>query len=538
MRWGCKGGLPVWVRREFVFPGHAQVPRRWTRNSNGVFFTTPIFYVNAGPHLGHVYSALLADSLHRERALRGCATRLSTDYIRTTEERHKRTVEKFWTVLSERGYIYKGVYEGWYSTPDESFLTESQVMDSQDKHGNLIKVSTESGHQVHWTKEENYMFKLSDFRPLLLKWLVGHKQAIYPDKFYQIVLQWLQEDLPDLSVSREQSRLKWGVPVPGDSQQIIYVWLDALVNYLTVAGYPEAHHSWWPAVHHVVGKDILKFHAIYWPAFLMAAGLAPPDHIYVHSHWLVHGQKMSKSLGNVVDPMNCCDQYTVDGFRYFLLRQGVPDRDCDYNHEKVVQLLNAELADALGGLLNRCCASNINHTQTYGFFSSSCFPDKQSCFDKATSARATEEDYQLIEFVENLPAEVQTHYENFRIYKALEAIDACVRLTNKFFQRHTPWKLNSTNPAEKLWLDTIMYVTMECLRTYGTLLQPVVPFIADKLLSRLGVVQHERMLKDFFFLARYNGKYCPFEGRELGPDTGVLFHRLGKHESHKKKESI
>ncbi|XP_030064916.1 methionine--tRNA ligase, mitochondrial [Microcaecilia unicolor] len=579
MRWVCRGGLPAWLRCGFVFPVQAHVSRRWVQNCSGTLFTTPIFYVNAGPHLGHVYSALLADSLHRERALRDCATRLSTgtdehglkiqqaaeaagkapyqfcsevseqfravfnhtlisytDYIRTTEEHHKRTVEKFWTVLSERGYIYKGVYEGWYSTPDESFLAESQVMGIQDKQGNVIKVSTESGHQVHWTKEENYMFKLSDFRPLLLKWLETHKQAIYPENFYQIVLQWLQEDLPDLSVSRERSRLKWGIPVPGDSQQTIYVWLDALVNYLTVAGYPEAHHSWWPAVHHVVGKDILKFHAIYWPAFLMAAGLAPPDHIFVHSHWLASGQKMSKSLGNVVDPMDCCDQYTVDGFRYFLLRHGVPDRDCDYYHEKVVQLLNAELADALGGLLNRCCASSINSTQSYGFFSSSCFPDKHNCFDKAASARAMEEDYQLIEFVENLPTEVQARYEKCQIYKALEAIDACVRLTNKFFQRHTPWKLDSTNPVEKLWLDTIIYVTMECLRTYGTLLQPVVPSIADKLLSRLGVAQNERTLKDFLFLARYHGKYCPFEGRELGPDTGVLFNRLDQNKSRKTKD--
>ncbi|XP_029463040.1 methionine--tRNA ligase, mitochondrial isoform X2 [Rhinatrema bivittatum] len=456
-----------------------------------------------------------------------------TDYIRTTEEHHKRAVEAFWTVLSERGYIYKGVYEGWYSTPDESFLTESQVMHIQDQKGNLVKVSSESGHQVYWTREENYMFKLSDFRSLLLKWLESHKHAVYPEKFYQIVLQWLQEDLPDLSVSRERSRLKWGIPVPGDSQQTVYVWLDALVNYLTVAGYPEAHHSWWPAVHHVVGKDILKFHAIYWPAFLMAAGLAPPERIYVHSHWTVHGQKMSKSLGNVVDPIDCCGQYTVDGFRYFLLRQGVPDRDCDFYHEKVVQLLNAELADALGGLLNRCSAPAMNPAQDYGFFSNSCFPNKQDRFDRAVSARAVEEDYQLIEVVENLPVEVQTHYENFQIYKALEAIDTCVRLTNRFFQRHMPWKLDRNKPFEKLWLDTIMYVTMECLRMYGTLLQPVVPSIADKLLSRLGVAQNERTLKDFGFLARYHGKYCSFEGRKLGPDTGVLFHRLDPHKSQK-----
>ncbi|XP_069469198.1 methionine--tRNA ligase, mitochondrial [Ambystoma mexicanum] len=584
LRTACRAGW-CWQIVQRTYVPRQYVARREVQQSSTdrrLLLSTPIFYVNAGPHLGHVYSALLADAMHRHRRLvlgaedpgaRLCTgtdehglkiqqaaaaagkdplvfcSEVSeqfkdvfnhilisyTDYIRTTEERHQTAVEHFWAVLCRKGFIYKGVYEGWYSTPDESFLTDSQVMDISGKRGNTVKVSTESGHQVHWTKEENYMFKLSEFRLPLLKWLENNPCAIYPERFYDVVLQMLQEDLPDLSVSRERNRLTWGIPVPGDVTQTIYVWLDALVNYLTVVGYPKAHESWWPGAHHVVGKDILKFHAVYWPAFLLAAGLEPPSRIYVHSHWTVHGQKMSKSLGNVIDPMDCCNRFTVDGFRYFLLRQGVPDRDCDYYHEKVMKVVNAELADALGGLLNRCTAHAINATQNYPFFSSACFPRTPGLFEKEALSRVTAEDYKLLEFVECLPSEVNDHYGNFQIYKAIEAINVRVKQTNAFFQRHVPWKLDRDNTADKLWLDTILYVTLECLRVYGILLQPVVPTIADKLLSRLAVAPHERTLKGFQFLARYHGKDCSFEGRKLGPDTGILFHRLERQNLHTKQ---
>uniref|UniRef100_A0A8B9PY71 Methionine--tRNA ligase, mitochondrial n=1 Tax=Apteryx owenii TaxID=8824 RepID=A0A8B9PY71_APTOW len=538
----------------------------------GVLLSTPIFYANAPPHIGHLYSALLADALHRHRRLRGAAPgRLSTgtdehglkiqqaavaagvsppqlcaqvsglfrqaltqaavsftDFIRTSEPRHQRAVQHFWAALQDRGALYKGSYEGWYCTPEECFLPESQLADSRDTQGRMCKVSLETGHQVHWTKEENYMFRLSEFQEPLQKWLQDNPRVISPVPFYQQVLHWLEEDLPDLSVSRERSRLQWGIPVPSDPTQTIYVWVDALVNYLSVVGYPETHSEWWPAAHHVVGKDILKFHAVYWPALLMAAGLAPPERICVHSHWTVHGQKMSKSLGNVIDPVSCFGKYTVDGFRYFLLRQGVPERDCDYYDEKVVKLVNSELADALGGLLNRSTALSINPSNTYPCFSESCFP-KISDYDGTQAlSRASSEDYELVASVASLPLQVASHFEGFQIYKALECIALCVRETNGFFQRHKPWKLDRKDPAEKLWLDTIIHITLECLRVYGTLLQPVIPNIADKLLSRLSVEPEERSLLNLTFLPRYNGKPCPFEGRQLGPDTGILFHRLEK----------
>lgn len=373
--------------------------------------------------------------------------------------------------------------------------------------------------QVEWMTEENYMFRLSAFRSQLLQWLRGNPRAIQPERFHHAVLQWLQEDLPDLSVSRQRSRLQWGVPVPTDAEQTIYVWLDALVNYLTVAGYPDDHNKWWNTAHHIVGKDILKFHAIYWPAFLLGAGLPLPRTIYVHSHWTVGGKKMSKSLGNVVDPLERSQTFTTDGMRYFLLRQGVPDSDCDYTDDKVIKLLNAELADSLGGLLNRCTAPALNPAQVYPSFCPLCFPSEGG-------GRAAVEDHHMLEAVRSLQAAVEQHYESMNVYKALEAIAACVRKTNGFVQRHAPWKLDGRDSEDQRWLDTIIHVSLECLRIYGTLLQPIVPQISNKLLSRLGVRPDERRWADVNFLPRYRGMDCPFEGRALGPDCGVLFSRL------------
>ncbi|KAM6923542.1 methionine--tRNA ligase, mitochondrial [Xenentodon cancila] len=536
------------------------------------FITTPIFYVNASPHLGHLYSAVTADCAHRWKRLQGFNSRFATgtdehglkiqqaaeaagkdplvfctdvserfkslfsscnisytDYIRTTEQRHRRAVEHFWMELWNKGLIYKGCYEGWYSTQDESFLTPTQVGDALDVTGKEIKVSLESGHKVEWVKEENYMFRMSAFQSQLLDWLRGNPGVIQPERFHQAVLQWLQEDLPDLSVSRQRSRLQWGIPVPGDAEQTIYVWLDALVNYLTVAGYPDRHDQWWDVAHHIIGKDILKFHAIYWPTFLLGAGLPLPQVIYVHSHWTVGGKKMSKSLGNVVDPLEHSQMFTTDGMRYFLLRQGVPDSDCDYTGDKVVKLLNAELADSLGGLLNRCTAPALNPAQVYPSFCSQSFP-------KEHGGRAVSEDYHMVDAVRSLPALVEKHYESMHIYKALEAICACVRQTNGFVQRHTPWKLDRRDDKDQRWLDTIIHVSLECLRIYGTLLQPVVPQISNKLLTRIGVQPRERSWEALDFLPRYRGLDSPFEGRPLGSDSGVLFSRLESQNTDKQKK--
>ncbi|KAB0365808.1 hypothetical protein FD754_009964 [Muntiacus muntjak] len=575
---GRRGASRVSLSEDFSLRHYSSGPlgvRGDTRDSRA-YFTTPIFYVNAAPHIGHLYSALLADALcrhHRLRVPSDAATGFSTgtdehglkiqqaaaaaglapselcdrvsaqfqqlfreadisstDFIRTTEARHRIAVQHFWRVLKARGLLYKGLYEGWYCASDECFLPEAKVTRQPGPSGDLCPVSLESGHPVSWTKEENYIFRLSQFREPLQDWLRGDPQAITPEPFHHTVLQWLEEELPDLSVSRRSSHLHWGIPVPGDDSQTIYVWLDALVNYLTVIGYPNAEFkSWWPTTSHIIGKDILKFHAIYWPALLLGAGMSPPHRIYVHSHWTVCGQKMSKSLGNVVDPRTCLDRYTVDGFRYFLLRQGVPSWDCDYYDEKVVKLLDSELADALGGLLNRCTANRINPSGIYPAFCTACFPSEPG--SAGPSGRAQAEDYALVSAVATLPEQVADHYDNFQIYKALEAVSSCVRQTNGFVQRHAPWKLNWESPVDAPWLGTVLHVALECLRVFGTLLQPVTPSLADRLLSRLGVSSTERSLGELHFLSRFYGHPSPFEGRRLGPETGILFPRLDQSRS-------
>lgn len=245
-----------------------------------------------------------------------------TDYVRTTEDRHKKAVSSFWNLLKNQDAIYKDKYSGWYCVQDETFLSESQL--NTDNDG--VKTSIESGHSVEWTEEENYMFKLSEYQEDVIYW-AKQENRIVPNKFNKILLDMLyHEKLPNLSISRPSSRMTWGIPVPDDDSQNIYVWLDALTNYLTVSGYPDKLKVWPPNVQ-VIGKDILKFHGIYWPAFLIAADMDPPHQLLVHSHWTVDGQKMSKSKNNVIDPMERADLYTMEGIRYFLLREGVQHSD-------------------------------------------------------------------------------------------------------------------------------------------------------------------------------------------------------------------
>lgn len=260
-------------------------------------------------------------SLQYKNLFRSCNIEF-TDFVRTTEKRHKKAVAKFWNILMEKNAIYKDKYAGWYCVQDETFLTESQL--HTDNAGN--KFSLESGHPVEWTEEENYMFKLNKYQEDVIQW-AKQENRVVPSKFNKILLDLLyQESLPNISVSRPSSRMKWGIPVPNDSSQNIYVWLDALTNYLTVAGYPEKLKLWPPNIQ-IIGKDILKFHGIYWPAFLIAADIEPPHQLLVHSHWTVDHQKMSKSKNNVVDPVERSSLYTMEGIRYFLLREGVQHSD-------------------------------------------------------------------------------------------------------------------------------------------------------------------------------------------------------------------
>nr|SVE75116.1 EOG090X05VD [Daphnia dolichocephala] len=507
-----------------------------------------LFFYATEPHIGHIYTAVLADSSARFHRLLGCnpvsfstgtdehglkiqqaafhankdpalfCDQVSelfeialkkceisyTDYIRTTESRHKQNVHSFWKVLSEKGYIYKGKYEGWYCTADEAFVAEDQTTLVKLPNGQEQRVSTESNRHVEWFSEENYMFKLSSLREELIRWLKSGP-VVRPVRYYNLVKSWLDQDLTDLSISRPCTRLSWGIPVPDDSSQTVYVWLDALLNYLTVAKHSKCDTNIWPPSAHVIGKDILKFHSIYWPAFLFAAGLEPPKSLVVHGHWLVDDQKMSKTTGNVVSPQTCIDLVTATGLRYFLLHEGVPASDGNFSIKRMVRIANSDLADGLGNLVNRCCGKSLNPLQMRPGVSPSSF---ESCGSPGSD---------LLNLLERTPDIVQNEYTQWNFYKGIDQVMALVRGANSFFQMMEPWKLNKEGRVDQL--NATMAVTLETARVVGTLLQPIVPSYSERLLDKLGVPREDRSW-DFARL-RWSTINTP-----LGAQQTVLFPRI------------
>src|SRR6266436_459683 len=352
------------------------------------FVTTPIYYVNDAPHLGHAYTTVACDALarfmrldgHRVKFLTGTdehgqkveqsarlagispqqftdrisdafrdMTRLldisNDDFIRTTEPRHVRGVQVLWQELERRGEIYLGRFAGWYSVRDEAFYDEGELVDGK----------APSGAEVEWLEEENYFFRLSAWQDRLLAYYDANPDAVAPRSRRNEVVSFVRSGLRDLSISR--TSFSWGIPVPGNPRHVIYVWLDALMNYISALGYPETEtpdfSAYWSCVLHIVGKDILRFHAVYWPAFLMAAGLDPPRRIFAHGWWTVEGEKMSKSLGNGIPPDVLVEKYGVDSARYFLLRELPFGSDGDFSHRAVVSRLNGDLANDLGNLAQR-----------------------------------------------------------------------------------------------------------------------------------------------------------------------------------------
>lgn len=516
--------------------------------SSRFFITTPIFYVNSGPHIGHHHTVVLADALHRlhrllapkqstifstgtdEHGLKiqqaaskakqdeltfcnGVSKQFKdlfhntgisyTDYIRTTQDRHKKCVEHFWKTLQEKGWIYTGAYKGWYSTQDELFLSESEVKEVKHADGTLQKVSAESGHPVEWMEEKNYVFRLSEFQPDLLHWLHSSEGVVKPAKFQKLLAHWIEAGLQDLSVSRQSTRVHWGIRVPGDASQTIYVWLDALVNYLTVSGYPDPNYTWPPDCH-VIGKDILKFHGIYWPAFLMAAGLEPPRSILCHSHWTVNDEKMSKSKGNIVCPYKKVDKYTADGIRYFLLREGVPHSDGNFNNAKVQRLLNAELADTLGNLLSRCTAPLVNKQQIFPGYD-------QAAFESFPTGQ------RVLDQLGGLSDKVKGRYLEGNFYQGIDEVMSMLRQTNALVQDAKPWELAKRDTAEQQ-LHAVLHVALEVLRVSAIVLQPVIPVLASRILNKLQVPEAERAWAD--------AETPALDPRPLTTDKTHVFSRL------------
>ncbi|KAI8380373.1 tRNA synthetases class I (M)-domain-containing protein [Blakeslea trispora] len=429
-----------------------------------------------------------------------------TSFERTTNVHHVKAVNELWNTLLKNGYLYKGKHEGWYAVSDEAFYADNQVQEVIDeKTGQKIMVAIESGQRVEWTSEENYKFRLSAFENRILDWIEQNPTAIVPNNRKNEVISWVKAGLSDLSVSRLRSRLNWGIEVPNDPEHTIYVWLDALTNYLTATGYPWKDHSEhkdaFPPDVQVVGKDIIRFHAIYWPAFLMAAELPLPKQILAHAHWTMGKQKMSKSRGNVADPFQALQDYGVDSVRYYLVRDGGLADDGDYSEDMIRTRYKKDLAGQLGNLLNRATAKSL--------LPGGIVPKKNGSIDP----RDDELHNQILETAENY----NKAFEDREFNKAYGYIFDMLAKANKYFTENEPWTLAKSS-EHKERLDTILFYSLEACRVAGILLQPVMPTKMSSLLDRLGVADHQRRFEHATQLSS--------EAKPLGNLDGVLFPRL------------
>jgi methionyl-tRNA synthetase len=479
------------------------------------YITTPIYYVNDVPHIGHAYTTLACDTLARFMRLDGrevffltgtdehgqkveqaakaagvapqdMADRNSErfralacdmgytndDFIRTTEERHARAVQHLWRELAERGEIYLGKYAGWYSVRDEAFFAEKELI--KGPNGKLL-APTGTGAEVEWVEEPSYFFQLSAWGDRLLAFYDANPDFIAPDSRRNEVVSFVRGGLQDLSISR--TTFTWGVPVPGDPAHVMYVWIDALTNYLTAVGYPDRENKtfskFWPANLHLVGKDILRFHAVYWPAFLMGAGLAPPKRIFAHGWWTIEGQKISKSLGNAIDPYELVEKYGRDQMRYFLLREVPFGNDGDFSRAAMVQRVNGDLANGIGNLAQR----------TLTLIQKSCgaaVPDPGAMID---------DDRALIEGAAGLLPGLCDHMSRQEFHKALQAILAVVGEADSYIDANAPWALGKTDPAR---MATVLYVLAETIRNVAIVLQPFTPDAAAKILDQLAIATDSR----------------------------------------------
>jgi methionyl-tRNA synthetase len=500
------------------------------------FVTTAISYPNGAPHIGHAYEALATDAIARFQRLDGRdvffltgtdehgqkmlqtaraegipvqdlaernATRFremaaalgcsNDDFIRTSEPRHHAASQEIWRRMAANGDIYKDSYSGWYSVRDEAYYQEGET----ELRADGVRYGPQ-GTPVEWVEEESYFFRLSDYQERLLAHYEANPDFIGPEERRNEIVSFVKRGLKDLSISR--TTFDWGVPVPGDERHVMYVWVDALTNYITAAGFPDdGNPRWrfWPANLHVIGKDIVRFHTVYWPAFLMSAGIALPKRVFAHGFLFNRGEKMSKSVGNVIDPFALIDHYGLDQVRYFFLREVPFGQDGNYSHDAIVNRINADLANDLGNLAQRSlsmiaknCEGRLPQPGTF------------TAEDEAILAQADA----------MLPA-AREAMEKQAIHQALFVVWTCVAEANRYFAAQEPWALKKTDPER---MGTVLYVTAEVIRQVAILAQPVVPASAGRLLDLLAL---DAGARDF---ARLGAAGRLAAGGELPKPEGVF----------------
>jgi methionyl-tRNA synthetase len=469
------------------------------------YITTPIYYVNASPHIGHAYTTIVADVLARYHRMAGVNTffvtgtdehgdkiaeaaqkagvtpqeyadkisaqfrslcpelSITNDYfIRTTDSNHIETVRYILQKVYDSGDIYFGSYEGHYCVGCERFYMEKELIEGKCPD-----------HQTkpEYRKESNYFFRMSKYQDWLINHIKEHPDFIRPERYKNEALAFLRDPLEDLCISRPKTRLQWGITLPFDENYVTYVWFDALINYITALDYPdgEKFKIFWPAAEHLIAKDILKPHGIYWPTMLKAAGIEPYRHLNVHGYWNSDQNKMSKSLGNVVRPLDLKDKYGLDAFRYFLLRDMVFGLDSNFSEEAFVQRLNSDLANDLGNLVSRTITMAVKY-----------------CDGKVPEINSEKKDSALQEAALKAVDEVESSFNDMSLHKALIAIWDFINVTNKYIVENEPWTLGK-DPANKGKLMAIMYNLLTALRSIAVLLTPFMPQTAEKILRQIGV---------------------------------------------------
>ena len=471
--------------------------------SKNYYITTPIYYPSAKPHMGHAYSSIIADFFARFKRIDGFNVHFltgtdehglkiqraaenknieplefcneisqnfrdlseilnlsNTDFIRTTEDRHKKTVQHLWSKLEKNGDIYLSKYSGWYSVSDEAFYNEDEIIEK-----NEIKISEVSGSSVEWIEEESFFFRLSKWQDKLLDYYKNNPDFISPRSRNNEIVSFVKSGLKDLSISRKA--FSWGIKVPNNPDHVVYVWLDALTNYISALNYPntnsELFKNFWPASVHLIGKDILRFHAVYWPAFLMAANIQLPKRIFGHG-WILSGEeKMSKSKGNILDPLDIINTYGLDPLRYYLIKEVSFGNDGNISQDKLENCINSDLANNYGNLCQRVTA----------------FAEKNCSLKIPENKNFNEDDLVMLNnFTENLPTirkEIDKQNINFYINFIINSLFKA----NKYFNDQEPWKKKD----DKDRLNTIVYTSLEMIRKISFMLYPIIPGTIEKALK-------------------------------------------------------